>query len=155
MLSEYVKSKLVKRKTNNTHFKLNTNRCLSVSYGTLSKKIRPDVLYLRTRSRVMPIDSHKVITQREAEGIRENIQNCLLNTITLNPHFDNRCLVTVDMSTKNLSEGKRTFLRYDLLLRPIDKRDLLSYKLMMEMFNQKIEERIEKILLKSGYIFTT
>lgn len=139
---------------NNSPFKIPSQKGIVVKCGTDSKTKRPATMYVRARSRVMPMKVGKTITPNEAEELKHKIERCLVCTVETNPHFENRCLTNVEMSAKNISEGKNTFLRYDLFVRPVERRNICFQRQTVENLNKRIEERLEKILTEAGYIFS-
>ena len=85
--------------------------------------------------------------------LKTEISEILTTTVVNNPHFENRFLTNVEMSSKNLSEGKRTFLRYDIFLRPIRPDSLAMMETTVKCLGQSVERRISTLLGKHGFYF--
>lgn len=124
-----------------------------MQFGTDTKKDAPPTLYIRTRTRLTPILKGRKATVNEkgAELLKTKIQECLENAITVNPHFDNRFLTNVELSAKNLSEGKDAYLRYDVFVRPKNPDRIGIIEPSVKNLGRIMEKRIMNILTNTGF----
>lgn len=122
-----------------------------MNYGTDIHKEIPPTLYIRTRARISPISKKNKATLKEIESLKNNLQNCLQKTITENPHFENRFLTNIDLSVKNCAEGKRTFFKYDVFVRPQKPNNINVLEPSVKNLSLTIERRLLLLLNKAGF----
>lgn len=124
---------------------------LSTIYGTtMANKENPSVLYIRTRTKVGQIPGAALGTVKEIEGIRDQITAMFQDVTKSTPHFDDRILVSLDYSAKNLAAGKTVFLRYDLHIRPTKLDTIpMQYSRVVKLAST-VERRLLEILKRVG-----
>ena len=143
-------SKKVMRKPSHGTIEIPSKCGLNALYGTTMNKEKPNILYIRTRTKVGPIPGATLGTAKEIEGIRSQITAMFQDVAKSTPHFDDRILTSLDYSAKNLAAGKTVFLRYDIHIRPTKLDTIpMQYSRVVRLAST-VERRLLEILKKVG-----
>lgn len=131
--------------------KLNKQGNFITQYGTTLDEKEPSVVYLRTKSKITPSIKQKEYNENILKAKNEFTsfaKNYILNCNDVEDMF----LFNIDMSPKGVKFGKKSFLRYDLYLRPKTKLTLEDNKTKMERISFAMDNKLEKILKNNGII---
>ena len=131
--------------------KLNKQGNFITQYGTTLDEKEPSVIYLRTKSKITPSIKQKEYSENILKAKNEFTsfaKNYILNCNDVEDMF----LFNIDMSPKGVKFGKKSFLRYDLYLRPKTKLTLEDNKTKMERISLAMDNKLEKILKNNGII---
>ena len=131
--------------------KLNKGNCFITRYGSTLEEEHPSVVYLRTKSKITPLIKQKEYNENILKAKNEFTsfaKNYILNCNDVEDMF----LFNIDMSPKGIKFGKKSFLRYDLYLRPKTKLTLQDNKAKMEQISLAMDNKLEKILKNNGII---
>lgn len=131
--------------------KLNKQGNFITQYGTTLDEKEPSVVYLRTKSKITPSIKQKEYNESILKAKNEFTsfaKNYILNCNDVEDMF----LFNIDMSPKGVKFGKKSFLRYDLYLRPKTKLTLEDNKTKMERISLAMDSKLEKILKNNGII---
>ena len=136
---------------NKNEIKLNKQGNFITRYGTTLEEKEPSVVYLRTKSKITPLIKQKEYNENILKAKNEFtsfVKNYIINC----DDVENMFLFNIDMSPKGVKFGKKSFLRYDLYLRPKTKLTLQDNKIKMEQISLAMDNKLEKILKNNGII---
>lgn len=131
--------------------KLNKQGNFVTRYGTTLNEKEPSVIYLRTKSKITPSVKKKEYNEnilRAKNEFTSFAKNYLLNCNDV----ENAFLFNIDMSPKGVKFGKKSFLRYDVYLRPKVKSTLQENQGKMENISLTLDENLERILKNNEII---
>lgn len=131
--------------------KLNKQGNFVTRYGTTLNEKEPSVIYLRTKSKITPSVKKKEYNENILMAKNEFTsfaKNYLLNCNDV----ENAFLFNIDMSPKGVKFGKKSFLRYDVYLRPKVKSTLQENQNKMENISLTLDENLERILKNNEII---
>ena len=111
----------------NNEILLEKNNKFFTKYGTLLSESKPTVIYLRTNSKITPL-KEKPSFEEDIDSIKTQFNNYVKKTILQNKNIDNNYLFNVDISSKSVKWKKISFLRYDILLKTLKRKQLLYNK---------------------------
>lgn len=131
--------------------KLNKQGNFVTRYGTTLDEKEPSVIYLRTKSKITPLVRQKEYNENILKAKNEFTSfanNYLLNS----DDVENAFIFNIDMSPKGVKFGKKSFLRYDVYLRPKVKNTLQANQGKMEHISLTLDENLERILKNNQII---
>lgn len=131
--------------------KLNKQGNFVTRYGTTLNEKEPSVVYLRTKSKITPSVKKKEYNENILSAKNEFTsfaKNYLINCNDV----ENAFLFNIDMSPKGVKFGKKSFLRYDVYLRPKVKSTLQENQGKMENISLTLDENLERILKNNEII---
>lgn len=131
--------------------KLNKQGNFVTRYGTTLNEKEPSVIYLRTKSKITPSVKKKEYNEnilRAKNEFASFAKNYILNCNDV----ENAFLFNIDMSPKGVKFGKKSFLRYDVYLRPKVKSTLQENQGKMENISLTLDENLERILKNNEII---
>lgn len=134
-------------------FQIKSSGEIKMVYGTDIPRDIPPTIYIRAKTRLLYNKTIEKITSKDVELLKNKMMECIDTVIKDNPHFENRYLSNMELSTKNVSEGKPTFLRYDIFLRPVKLERMGIVKPLAENLGRTIERRISKLANTYGLCF--
>lgn len=132
-------------------FKLNKGNCFVTRYGSTLEEEHPSVVYLRTKSKITPIEKKKEYNN-EIENVKKDfeiyIKKCIFNCKSVENNF----MYNLDITSNSIKFGKTSFLRYDVYVKPTKKRTISQNKYRLQQLSKKIDNGLEKLLNSNGIL---
>lgn len=132
--------------------KIDTIQELSAKYGTIDKK-SPDVLFIRAKGRIIPTVK-KVDYSKDIVELKQNFNNIVKDKIMLHKNDINceRYICNIDISEKGISYKKGSYIKYDIFVKPKNKKDVFDYKdeltSLLTNINDDLKEKMSLLNLK-------
>lgn len=118
-------------------------------YGTTSEGKYPSVLYMRSKAKITPLEK-KASYEDEITNVKEQFMEYVGEQIRKSKQFGNSHLCNIDISSKSVSHGKVSFLRYDVYLKPIKRQTFEASKKQFTVFSTRLDKKLDKLLNKYG-----
>lgn len=118
-------------------------------YGSESKNIHPSVVYLRSKTKITPT-IQKINFEDDLNSLKEKFNDYIINQVKINKNFNENCICNIDVSSKSVTYGKASFLRYDVYLKLINKNTLLNNKNIIEEFSSELNDKLTELLFNCG-----
>lgn len=123
---------------------------VKIKYGTLDRN-NPEIIYIRSKARVTPL-----IKQRDyydsVTMVKNTFGNTVHNIIKNHTHFENRHICSIEMSENGISFGKKSYIKYDIYVKPKKVLKLNEYELdinnMVHVFNTNLSNELIKNNIK-------
>lgn len=133
-----------KKKFNQKEIDITTGDIFKSKYGTFDKD-NPKVLYLNVKAKVKPLDK-KNNYANDIKKVKiqfgEYIDNYFKNTETYSKNFIYSC----DVSENNVSFGKKSNLKYEVLVRPVEKKNFDDYSDDMKQLSETLSNKLHQIM---------
>lgn len=132
--------------------KIDSIQELSAKYGTIDKN-SPDVLYIRAKGRIMPTIK-KNDYSKDIIDLKSSFSNIIKDNIFSFKKDINteKYIYNVDISEKGISYKKGSYIKYDIFVKPKEKRKIMDYKDIITSFltnvNDDIKEKLDNLNLK-------
>lgn len=138
-----------KKKFNQKEVDITTSNIFKTKYGTFDKD-NPKVLYINVKAKVKPLnrknnyasDIKKVKTQ-----FGEYIENYFKETEIYSKNFIYSC----DVSENNITFGKKSNLKYEVLVRPVEVKLFDEYSNDMKELSNTISENLFNIMSNNQF----
>lgn len=118
-------------------------------YGSESKSIYPSVVYLRSKTKITPT-IQKTNFENDLNSLKEKFNDYIIEQVKINNNFNENCICSIDFSSKSVTYGKTSFLRYDIYLKLINKNTLLNNKNIIEDFSSQLNNKLTELLFNCG-----
>lgn len=130
---------------------LKKNNNFVTKYGTTCKSLKPSVLYLRTKTKITPIVD-KNTYEDDIIDVKNKFTEYIDKRIKKSKHFDNNYIFNIDISSKSITYGKTSFLRYDIYLKPLIKKSISDNMKLYSEYSEAFDKKLLKLLNKIGLI---
>ena len=130
---------------------LKKNNNFVTKYGTTCKSLKPSVLYLRTKTKITPIVD-KNTYEDDIIDVKNKFTEYIDKRIKKSKHFDNNYIFNIDISSKSITYGKTSFLRYDIYLKPLNKKSISDNMKLYSEYSEAFDKKLLKLLNKIGLI---
>lgn len=128
---------------------LEKNNNFVTKYGTTCNALKPSVLYLRTKAKITPF-IEKPTFENEIEKIKNEFLEYIDKNLKKSNQFDKNYILSVDISSKSVTYGKVSFLRYDIYLKPKIRKTINDNEKLFLKYSTKLDNKLSKLLNKSG-----
>ena len=130
---------------------LKKNNNFVTKYGTTCKSLKPSVLYLRTKTKITPIVD-KNTYEDDIIDVKNKFTEYIDKRIKKSKHFDNNYIFNIDISSKSITYGKTSFLRYDIYLKPLINKSISDNMKLYSEYSEAFDKKLLKLLNKIGLI---
>lgn len=119
--------------------------------STNTTEERPNVVFLRAKVRITPIEIKKTY-EKDILSISSEFDSFVRSVLDMSPNYDKNYIFSVDVAEKSVKYKKTSHLRYDMFLKPKNRlrleehRDIL--KSLSDIFDKKLIELFKKYNLK-------
>ena len=113
-------------------------------FGSTMNIERPNVVYLRTKSKITPLTEKKEY-DKEVNTIKNKFASFVKETIEKSKSVNNDYLFNIDISSKSVKYGKVSFLRYDVYLKPTKLRTIKENRFRFQQLSTKFDKKLEKL----------
>ena len=120
-------------------------------YGSTIESEKPNVVYLRTKSKITPTKQQKEY-DKEVDAVKEKFTKFVHQTIQTSKSVNNDYLFNIDISSKSVKYGKVSFLRYDVYLKPMKRRTIEENKFRIQQLSIKLDNKLERLLNSNNII---
>lgn len=120
-------------------------------YGSTIESEYPSVVYLRTKSKITPLNRQKEY-DKEVSTIKKRFTEFVHNSILKSKSVDDNYLFNIDISSKSIKYGKVSFLRYDVYLKPSKQRTIEENKFRLHQLSVKFDKKLECLLNSNSII---
>ena len=117
-----------------------------VKYGSLDKK-NPDILYVRSRTTITP-SIKKSDYSKEILSVKNKFVHDANDIILLSDYFEDRFICNIEISEKSLAYGKKSHLKYDVYLKPLENKNF-------EEYYDDINNIVNKLNVKLSFLLET
>lgn len=128
---------------------------LSAKYGTMDKN-SPDVLYIRAKGRITPL-LNKSDYSKDVTKLKNKFNTVVENNIEkFKDYFDNeKYIYSIDISEKGISFKKGSYIKFDIYVKPKEKKDIIEYNDIISDFLININNELKQILSDIKLIYIT
>lgn len=127
--------------------KLEKDNNFITKYGTTLDEVKPHVLYLRTKAKIIPTEKKKTY-EADIDDVKNLFSKYVSETILKSVDFESDYLFSVDISSKNVSYNKSSFLRYDIYLKPTNRKTLIANTNLFTKYSLRFDKKLMKLLAK-------
>lgn len=120
-------------------------------YGSTIESKYPSVVYLRTKSKITPLNQQKEY-DKEVSTIKKRFTEFVHDSILKSKSVDDDYLFNIDISSKSVKYGKISFLRYDVYLKPSKQRTIEENKFRLHQLSVKFDRKLEYLLNSNSII---
>lgn len=134
---------------------LNCIEELSAKYGTMDKN-SPDVLYIRAKGRITPL-LNKSDYSKDITKLKNKFNTVVENNIEkFKDYFDNeKFIYSIDISEKGISFKKGSYIKFDIYVKPKEKKDIIEYNDIISDLLININNELKQILSDIKLIYIT
>lgn len=129
-----------------------TKENFTTKYGSTLEEQKPSVIYLRTKSRITPSLQMKEYGN-EISNVKNAFAKFVEKTVTESKSVMNEYLFNIEISSKSISFGKPSFLRYDIYLKPAKIRTLNENLFRMRQISEKLNKEMKRLLKNNKMTF--
>lgn len=97
---------------------IDTNDGIVTKYGSIENNEKPTVILLRGKGRVKA-NTKQSSYEAEVNLFKKNFEKGICYIIEKTKRFESDYLVYVELSSKNISHSRFSFVKYDIFLKPI------------------------------------
>lgn len=97
---------------------IETNDGIVTKYGSIENNETPSVILLRGKGRVKAIEKQNSY-ETEVNLFKKNFEKEICYIIEKTKKYENDYLVYIELSSKNISHSRYSFVKYDIFLKPI------------------------------------
>lgn len=119
--------------------------------STNTTEERPNVVFLRAKVRITPIEIKKTY-EEDILTISSEFDKFVRSILDINPNYDRNYIFSVDIAEKSVKYKKTSHLRYDIFLKSKNRISLEEHKNILkslsDIFDKKLIELFERYSLK-------
>lgn len=98
-------------------FNIETDNGITTKYGTIEDCLEPSVVLIRGKGRVKAINEQNSYIS-EVKSFKKNLEKEIEYSIHSSKIFNNEYLAYVELSSKNVSTKRFSYIKYDIYLKP-------------------------------------
>lgn len=118
-----------------------TNDGITTKYGSIEESDIPSVVLLRGKGRVKAIEK-KTSYENEVNLFKKNIEKEINYHIKNSKLYSKEYLVEVELSARNITHSKYSFIKYDIFLKPLVPKSMEQMKNNVVNISKKINGSI-------------
>lgn len=122
---------------------------MKTKYGVVDRN-KPDVIYIRSKSRVTPLKEGKNFS-RGVDKIKTLFDDNLKKMIKSSSKFSDEYIAVIALSGESMEYGKKSFMNYDIFIRPKFPKKLNENDKAIISIITKINKKLSKSLEKQGF----
>jgi hypothetical protein len=107
----------------------------------------PNVVFLRTKVRITPIEIKKTYEQ-EMLSISSEFESFARNVLDINPNYDKNYIFSVDVAEKSVKYKKTSHLRYDIFLKPKNQISLKEHRDILKSVSDILDKKLIELFKK-------
>ena len=107
----------------------------------------PNVVFLRTKVRITPIEIKKTYEQ-EMLSISSEFESFARNVLDINPNYDKNYIFSVDVAEKSVKYKKTSHLRYDIFLKPKNQISLEEHRDILKSVSDVVDKKLIELFKK-------
>lgn len=107
----------------------------------------PNVVFLRTKVRITPIEIKKTYEQ-EMLSISSEFESFIRNVLDTNPNYDKNYILSVDIAEKSVKYKKTSHLRYDIFLKPKNQITLEEHRDILKSVSDVLDKKLIELFKK-------
>ena len=130
-----------------TVYVLDKKNCFVTKVSTNTNDEIPDVVYLRAKIRVTPSIQKKTY-EKDILSIKHDFENFARNILDSCGDYDNNYIFSVDISEKSVKFKKTSHLRYDIYVKPKEKKTLIEHKQILSDISDKLDDKLIALFKK-------
>lgn len=138
-----------KKKFNQKEIDITIGNIFKAKYGTFDKD-NPKVLYLNVKAKVKPLDK-KTNYANDIKKVKakfgEYVEHYFKSTEVYSKNFIYSC----DVSENNITFGKKSNLKYEVLVRPVTKKDFEDYSDDMKALSETLSSSLHEIMADNQF----
>lgn len=129
-------------------FRLDNKSAIKSTYGTAQQCVRPTVVFVKGKAKFTPKEKEDKDYLKEVGIIETEFKAAVKKVLTRIGRFQERYLLTYNFSDAAICYGKPSLLRYELLLKPIQKETLEKIKPLLEEVIDGIDSEVTAMMEK-------
>ena len=115
--------------------------------STNTTEERPNVVFLRAKVRITPIEIKKTY-EKDILSITSEFDSFVRSVLDANPNYDRNYIFSVDVAEKSVKYKKTSHLRYDIFLKPKNKLRLEEHKDILKSLSDTLDEKLIELFRK-------
>lgn len=128
---------------------ISSNKVFRTKYGTFDSGI-PNVLYISVKVRFMPINNQKSYNS-EIQNVKSVFDDYVKEFFQENKTFSDEYLFSLFLSDNNPSFGKKSNARYEVLVKPKEKRTFDNHTDIMRDLSNTFSNKLSDVMLQNGF----
>ena len=138
------------KKNNQKENDITTGEIFKSKYGTFNVD-NPKVLYLNVKAKVQPLDkktnyAHDIKKVKSLFG--EYVEGFFRNE---NKKFSDKFIYSCDVSENNITFGKKSNLKYEVLVKPIESKQFDDYTEDMTELSNTLSSGLSRIMMEHQF----
>lgn len=142
----YMDKKNVKQK----EYDIDNNTVFKTKFGTFDKD-KPSVIYLNARAKLKPTIK-KTNYAPDIKRIKNGFDKFVSEMLSKDKNFGDKFLFSCDVSENNLSFSKKSHIKYEVLVKPVERKNLIDYSETMSILSKDITEKLIEIMQENNFI---
>ena len=115
--------------------------------STNTTEERPNVVFLRAKVRITPIEIKKTY-EKDILSITSEFDSFVRSVLDANPNYDRNYIFSVDVAEKSVKYKKTSHLRYDRFLKPQNKLRLEEHRDILKSISDTLDEKLIELFRK-------
>lgn len=115
--------------------------------STNTTEERPNVVFLRAKVRITPIEIKKTYEQ-DILSITSEFDSFVRSVLDVNTNYDKNYIFSVDVAEKSVKYKKTSHLRYDIFLKPKNKLSLEEHRDILKSISDTLDEKLIELFRK-------
>lgn len=133
-----------KKKTSQKEVNITTSNIFKAKYGTFDKD-NPKVLYLNVKAKVKPLHK-KNNYSHDIKGVKRQFDECIENYFKTTENYSRNFIYSCDVSENNITFGKKSNLKYEVLVKPNTVKEFDDYADDMKKLSNTLSESLFRIM---------
>ena len=115
--------------------------------STNTTEERPNVVFLRAKVRITPIEIKKTY-EKDILSITSEFDSFVRSVLDVNTNYDKNYIFSVDVAEKSVKYKKTSHLRYDIFLKPKNKLRLEEHRDILKSLSDTLDEKLIELFRK-------
>lgn len=128
-------------------YSLEKDNYFVANVSTNTTEERPNVVFLRAKVKITPIEIKKTYEQ-DILSISSEFDKFARSVLDINSNYDKNYIFSVDVAEKSVKYKKTSHLRYDIFLKPKNKLRLEEHRDILKTLSDTLDEKLIELFRK-------
>lgn len=128
-------------------YNLEKDNYFVTNVSTNTTEERPNVVFLRAKVKITPIEIKKTYEQ-DILSISSEFDKFARSVLNNNPNYDKNYIFSIDVAEKSVKYKKTSHLRYDIFLKPKNKLRLEEHRDILKSLSDTLDEKLIELFRK-------
>lgn len=128
-------------------YDLNKNNFFVTKVSTNTLEEKPEVVFLRAKTRITPCTKCKTY-EKDVLNLKREFEEYSRKLLDKNKYYENNYLFNIDLAEKSVKFQKTSHLHYDIFLKAKKKETLLVHRKRLEKLSNRMDNKLIKLFKK-------